>query len=109
MSGPEHVSFTVWLSTTVIAPSFAIPVSALIKIANRAAIELPSTDLSHQRAMFRATSSAVKSSPLFHFTPFRTFKVYSVASAFADQPSNSIGLNEPSELYSVRYSNQPAE
>ena len=71
-------------------------------------MELPSTDLSHQPSIFRATSSAVKSSPLFHLTPLRTFKVYFVASAFALHPSNKFGVIEPSLLYSTKYSSVPA-
>src|SRR5210317_1136176 len=108
ISDVAHFNSTVWLSTTVIAPAAALPVSASISDAIRPAIELPSTDLSHHPSMLRATSSAVKSSPLFHFTPLRTFNVYSVALSLTDQLSSNIGWNEPSLLYSTRYSNQPA-
>src|SRR6056300_1533931 len=107
MSDVAHFNSTVWLSTTVIAPAAALPVSASISDAIRPAIELPSTDLSHHISMLRATSSAVKSSPLFHLTPLRTFSVYSDAFAFADQLSNKYGVSEPSLLYSTRYSSQP--
>jgi len=75
----------------------------------RPAMELPSRLLSHQPMMLRATSSAVKSSPLFHFTPSRTFKVYCVAFALASQLVSSIGSKDPSLLYSTRYSSQPAD
>ena len=92
----------------MIAPAAATPVSGSINDAIRPAIELPSTALSHHISMLRATSSAVKSSPLFHLTPLRTFNVYSDASAFALQLSSRFGVNEPSLLYSTRYSNQPA-
>ena len=109
MSGAGRFNCTVWLSTTTIAPLRAFPVSASTSDAIRPAMELPSTSLSHHIVMLRATSSAVKLSPLFHFTPFRTFRVYCVASAFADQLARSIGSTLPSELYSTRYSNQPAE
>ena len=73
------------------------------------AIELPSTLPSHQRSMFQATSSAVKASPLFQVTPWRTFSVYSVASSLTSQPSSSIGWKLPSFSYSTRYSSQPRE
>ncbi len=108
MSGAGNFSLTVWLSITSMAPSIALLVSPSISTAKRPAMELPSTSLSHQPVMLRATSSAVKSSPLFHLTPLRTFNVYSVASSFTSQLSRSIGWNEPSELYSTRYSSQPA-
>ena len=93
---------------TLIDPAAALPVSASINEAIRPAIELPSTDLSHHPSMFLATSSAVKSSPLFHLIPLRTFSVYLVASALADQPSNKFGVIEPSLLYSTKYSRVPA-
>ena len=82
--------------------------SASINEAIRPAIELPSTDLSHHPSIFRATSSAVKSSPLFHLTPLRTFSVYFVASLFADQLSSKFGVIDPSLLYSTKYSSVPA-
>ena len=96
------------LSTTLIAPAAALPVSASINEAIRPAMEFPSTDLSHQPSITRATSSAVKSSPLFHLTPLRTFRVYFVASELAVQPSNRFGVIEPSLLYSTKYSSVPA-
>ena len=108
MSEATHVISTVWLSTTLIAPAAALPVSASINEAIRPAMEFPSTDLSHQPSITRATSSAVKSSPLFHLTPLRTFRVYFVASELAVQPSNRFGVIEPSLLYSTKYSSVPA-
>ena len=108
MSEAFRVNFTVWLSTIVIEPSRALFVSGSIKEFMRAAIELPSTLPSHHPVILRATSAAVKSSPLFHFTPLRTFNVYSVASSLTDQFSSRRGLKEPSLLYSTKYSSQPA-
>ena len=43
--------------------------------AMRVAIELFGTWLSHQRFRLKTTSSALKSSPLVHFTPCRSFSV----------------------------------
>ena len=59
--------------------------------AMRVAIELPGTWLSHQRVRLKITSSAVKASPLVHFTPWRRFSVYSVASSLTSQLSSSHG------------------
>ncbi len=53
----------------------------------RPVIELPSADLSHQRVKLKTTSSAVKASPLFQVTPWRTCRTYSVASSFTSQLS----------------------
>ena len=108
MSEPGKFNRTVWLSTTSTDPSIAFSVSASIRMAKRPAMELPSTDLSAQPMMLRATSVAVKSEPSFHVTPLRTFNVYCVASSFTDHDSSNIGWKEPSELYSTRYSIQPA-
>ena len=55
----------------------------------RPAMELPSTFFSHQRLRLKATSSAVKSSPLFQVTPLRTWSTYSVASSLTSQLSRS--------------------
>jgi hypothetical protein len=104
-SGDWVRSTTVWLPATSIAPGAAAPSS--IRAAIRLAIELPSTEASHQPAMLAATSSAVKSSPLFHFTPRRTFSVYSVASSLADQLSSSTPASVPSRRTSTRYSVMP--
>ncbi len=107
MSGAPSVSLTVLGSTTVIAPSLAFLVAGSTSAAMRPAIELPSTLPSHQRSMLKATSSAVKSSPFDHFTPWRMFSVYSVALSLVDQLSSSMPRKVPSALYSTRYSSQP--
>jgi hypothetical protein len=107
MSGALSLSVTVMSSTMVIAPSRALPVASSISDDTRAAIELPSTVLSAQPVITRATSAEVKASPLFHVTPGRTLRVNSVASAFASQLSSSIPRSEPSGLYSTMYSSQP--
>ena len=102
MSGEVRLSVTVWSSTATTAPSRIILVFSSTSVPMRDAIELPSTVASHQRSMLWTTSAAVKSSPLFHFTPCRTFSVYSVASSFASQLSSSIPRRVPSRLYSTR-------
>ena len=107
MSGAGSTSLTVWLSTAVIAPARASLVASSTSPPMRAAIELPSTPASHQRLMLFTTSSAVKSSPLFHLTPWRTLRVYSVALSLADQPSSKRPSKVPSVLYCTRYSSQP--
>ena len=109
ISGCKRFRWTVEESTATTAPSRARPVASSTNEAIRPAMELPSRPLSHQPIMLRATSSAVKSSPLFHLTPSRIFNTYCVASAFASQLVSNIGVNEPSLLYSTRYSSQPAE
>ena len=108
MSELLQVNCTVWLSTTLIALAPALPVSGSTSDDIRAAIELPSTSFSHHIAMLRATSSAVKSSPLFHLTPLRTLRVYCDASLLALQLSSRFGVRLPSLLYSTRYSRYPA-
>ncbi len=93
MSGEGRLSRIVWSSTFSMAPSFApktsrvcsswttVPsslVTSPVKVSSpffsmiaaiRVAIELFGTWLSHQRVRLKTTSSAVKSSPLVHFTP----------------------------------------
>ena len=107
ISGAVSVSFTVFGSTTVIAPARAVLVAASTSDDIRPAIELPSTLPSHQRVMLKATSSAVKSSPFDHLMPLRTFSVYSVALSLVLQLSSSMPRKVPSASYSTRYSSQP--
>ena len=57
----------------------------------RVAIELPGTWLSHQRVRLKITSSALKSSPLVQFAPWRRCSMYSVASSLTSQLSSSQG------------------
>ena len=83
------------------APSRAFFVFSSTSPPIRAAMELPSTPASHQRMMLWTTSAAVKSSPLFHFTPWRTFSVYSVALSLISQLSSNMPLIEPSISYST--------
>lgn len=90
-------SFTVWSSTFVMAPSAALPELASMRDAMRPAIELPSADLSHQRVRLKTTSSALKSSPFDHFTPLRTWRVYSVASSLTSQ----LSMRWPSKVKSL--------
>ena len=75
MSARRRLSCTVWLSSTSTPPETACLVSGSTSASMREAIELPSMVPSAQPMMLRATSSAVKSSPLFHFTPLRTLSV----------------------------------
>ena len=96
--GGLDISSTLWLLTTWIVPAAAFPASGSIREAIRQAIELPLTDLSHQFSILRATSSAVKSSPLFHFAPLQRFSVYFEASSFVVQRSNRLGVIDPSLL-----------
>ena len=104
MSEFGRTSFTVWLSTMVIAPSRATPASSSTSAPMRAAIELPSTFFSHQRVRLNTTSSAVKSSPFDHLMPLRTFKVYSVALSLISQLSSSQGVKVESVSQRTRYS-----
>ena len=87
---------TVDASLTVIAPSAATPVSGSISETTRLAMPLPTTVLSAQPSMARATCSAVNGSPLAQMTPWRTFSTYSVASSFTSQLSSSMGRKVPS-------------
>ena len=99
MSGAGRVMRTVWSSTFSIAPGAGPKVSRVCSscttvpsslvtsptkvsspvlttiAAMRVAIELFGTWLSHQRFRLKITSSAMKSSPLVHFTPCRSFSV----------------------------------
>ena len=94
-------------STISTAPSRIAPVSASTRPPIRPAIELPSTEVSHQRSMLCTTSWAVNASPLFQVTPGRTLSVYSVPSSLTSQPSSSMPRKVPSAWYSTRYSSQP--
>ena len=76
----------------------------LIREAILPAIEFPSTSFSHQPLILYTTSSALKSSPLLHFTPLRTCNVYWVASALTSQLSSNIGSNVESVVYLINVS-----
>ena len=71
MSGTGSVRRTVRSSTRSITPSAMRPVPGSIIEVRRDAIELPSTDWSHQRSKLNITSSAAKASPLLQVTPGR--------------------------------------
>jgi hypothetical protein len=107
MSEALRLSFTVKSSSLLTAPSRSVRVSGLTSPGKREAMALPSTLPSVQRAKLRTTSSAVKGSPLFQVTPWRTLRTYSVASALASQLSSRRPSKVPSLLYWIRYSSQP--